>query len=166
MGGSDDVIGGWILGIQNADRREAKISALESALHDTEQALAKKDREIQQIREHEFQNGYREGEAAAKDALAEKDRVIAGLSGKVKNLTKWSDIMFGTPCEEIRHAQQMEELEEKYKKLLGQAVRFAEAYRNAHLSSWLDLVIEELAEEMATKDPVYVEAQAFLKEHS
>lgn len=66
MGGSDDVIGGWILDIQNADRREAKISALESALHDTEQALAEKERELQQIREHEFQNGYREGEAVAK----------------------------------------------------------------------------------------------------
>lgn len=36
-------------------------------LHDKvaklEQALAEKDREIQQIREHEFQRGYRDGEA-------------------------------------------------------------------------------------------------------
>lgn len=31
---------------------------------DHEQALTEKGREIQQIREHEFQNGYREGEAA------------------------------------------------------------------------------------------------------
>lgn len=29
-----------------------------------EQALAEKDREIQQIREHEFQRGYREGQAS------------------------------------------------------------------------------------------------------
>lgn len=28
-----------------------------------EQALAEKERELQQIREHEFQNGYREAEA-------------------------------------------------------------------------------------------------------
>lgn len=33
-------------------------------LEDHEQALTEKGREIQQIREHEFQNGYREGEAA------------------------------------------------------------------------------------------------------
>lgn len=33
-------------------------------LTDHEQALAEKDREIQQIREHEFQRGYREGQAS------------------------------------------------------------------------------------------------------
>lgn len=32
-----------------------------------EQALAEKDREIQQIREHEFQRGYREGESVMLD---------------------------------------------------------------------------------------------------
>lgn len=32
-------------------------------LEDHEQALAEKDREIQQIREHEYQRGYQEGEA-------------------------------------------------------------------------------------------------------
>lgn len=82
---------------------------------DYKQALAEKDREIQQIREHEFQRGYREREEA-------------------------------------------------YQQLMEKAVRFAEAYRNAHLSNWIDLVAEDMAEHMATKDPVYVEAQAFLKE--
>lgn len=87
MGGSDDVIGGWILGIQNADRREAKISALESALHDTEQALAEKDREIQQIREHEFQRGYQEAEEKYQQILeksvklAEAFEIIANDNG-------------------------------------------------------------------------------------
>lgn len=73
-----------------------------------QQALAEKDREIQQIREHEFQRGYHEREAA-------------------------------------------------YQQLMEKALRFAAAYRNAHLSNWIDL-------HMATKDPVYVEARAFLKE--
>lgn len=34
-----------------------------------------------------------------------------GLSKKVKNLTAWYDKMFGAPCEEIRHQQQVEALE-------------------------------------------------------
>ena len=34
-----------------------------SRVHELEKALAEKDREIQQIREHEFQSGYRDGEA-------------------------------------------------------------------------------------------------------
>lgn len=38
-----------------------KIEVVKCADH--EQALAEKDQEIQQIREHEFQRGYREGEA-------------------------------------------------------------------------------------------------------
>ena len=34
-----------------------------------------------------------------------------GLTKKVKNLTAWYDKMFGAPCEEIRHQQQVEALE-------------------------------------------------------
>lgn len=52
-----------------------------------------------------------------------------------------------------------------YRQLMEKAVRFAEAYHIAHLSNWIDLVDEERAEDMAKKDLVYVEAQAFLREH-
>ena len=62
------------------------------------------------------------------------------------------------------HRQALDEKDAAYQQLMEQAVRFAEAYRSAHLSNWIDLVTEDRAEEMAAKDPVYVEAQAFLKE--
>ncbi len=69
---------------------EAKENLLKEYIHLTElygeqkheirklkKELAEKEHELQHIREHEFQNGYREGEAAAKDALAEKEREVA-----------------------------------------------------------------------------------------
>lgn len=46
-------------------------------------------------------------------ALAEKDVLIAHKNEKIKKLTAWYDKMFGTPCEEIRHAQQVEDLQAK-----------------------------------------------------
>lgn len=39
------------------------------------------------------------------------------LEEKVKNLTAWYDAMFGAPCEEIRHQQQVEALEEEIVRL-------------------------------------------------
>lgn len=54
---------------------------------------------------------------------AEQRRVIEGLSAKVKNLTAWSDRMFGTPCAEIRHQQQVEMLEEKIKQQAQEIAR-------------------------------------------
>lgn len=85
-------------------------------------------------------------------AMAEKDREIARLSEKVKTLTAWYDTMFGTPCEEIRHAQQLEEQEEKYNVLLDQAIRFAQ---------WIVLV-QKPYEDAVVHDPMYTEALAFL----
>ena len=62
-------------------------------LHDKvaklEQALAEKDRGIQQIREHEFQRGYRDGEAAAKDAMDRKEQEIACLNTRVDALQRY-----------------------------------------------------------------------------
>ncbi len=60
-----------------------------------------------------------------------KDEEIAQFSKKVNTLTAWYDKMFGTPCEEIRHAQQLEEQEEKYNTLLDQTIRFAEMCRKS-----------------------------------
>lgn len=54
------------------------------------------------------------------------------------------------------------EKDHAYQQLMEKAARFAEAYRNVHLSNWIDLVGEDMADKMAKKDPVYVEAQAFL----
>ena len=62
-------------------------------------------------------------------------------------------------------AKALAEKDRAYRQLMEKAVRFAEAYHNAHLSNWIDLVSEEGAGEMAAKDPVYVEARLFLKEH-
>ena len=66
-------------------------------LHDKvaklEQALAEKDRELQQIREHEFQRGFQEGEAAAKEAMdndhdAEQREEIARLREALKSIVE------------------------------------------------------------------------------
>ena len=46
------------------------------------------------------------------------------LKAKVAKLQKWYDMMFGTPCEEIRHAQQLEALEAELKQS-KQRCRFA-----------------------------------------
>ena len=110
-------------------------------LHDKvaklEQALAEKEREIQQIREHEFQRGVQEGEAAAKDALAEKDRLhgcqIAELCERLND--DYRAVLIGH--------------EKAYKQLMAQAVRFAK--------HCIRLIPYNRAE--------YAEAIAFLKEH-
>jgi len=64
-------------------------------------------------------------------ALA-KERDV--LVEKVKNLTAWYDKMFGTPCEEIRHQQQVEALEEE---------RNALAVRREALEEALTYMMEE-----------------------
>lgn len=62
--------------------------------------------------------------------LAEKDQTIRELTKKVQQLTAWHDIMFGTPCEEIRHRQQVEQLQEDLDRVIGAAVRFAKEWQN------------------------------------
>ena len=92
-------------------------------------------------------------------AIAEKDREIEHLKEKVAHYDRWLSQGVYFTNEEFS-----ERVLKPKQQLMEQVVRFAEAYRNAHLSNWIDLVAEDRAEEMAAKDPVYVEAQAFLKE--
>ena len=93
-------------------------------------------------------------------ALVEKDREIAHLEEKVAHYDRWLSAGVYFTSEEYQ-----EQVYKPRQQLMAQAVRFAEAYCNAHLSNWLDVVIAERAEELAVEDPVYVEARAFLKEH-
>lgn len=86
------------------------IDRLIDQINDLEAALKAKDATIQELSELTDRQQQR----------------IEKLVKRVQNLQGWYDKMFGTPCEEIRHAQQLEELEEKYNTLMQQAVRFAE----------------------------------------
>lgn len=61
-------------------------------------------------------------DATQRAALAEKEDEIAELTKKVMNLTAWYDKMFGTPCEEIRHEQQLEQLQADLDRVIGEAV--------------------------------------------
>jgi len=46
-----------------------------------------------------------------------KTELIAALQKKVSGLTQLLDDQLGTPCEQIRHRQEMETLEAEYAKL-------------------------------------------------
>ncbi len=49
-----------------------------------------------------------------------RDHEIDQLKDKVRNLTRLMDEQFGTPCEQIRHQQQVEDLHE----LIGDAYQY------------------------------------------
>lgn len=92
-------------------------------------------------------------------ALAEKDKEIYLLRAAYRQEL--------SRCKDDIHKLIVQQATDSaaYQQLMEKAVRFAEAYHNAHLSNWIDLASGEGAEEMAAKDPVYAEARLFLKEH-
>lgn len=101
--------------------------------------LAEKEREIQQIREHEFQRGYHEREAAYQQLMAQRDKLAEDLA----TTKAWKD---DWKLEVIAHHKTQEE----YNTLMAQAVRFA----------------EELITIAALDGECRMEAEAFLRERA
>ncbi len=97
-----------------------------------------------------FREAYKRERDEVKKLKAENE----GLSKKVKNLTAWYDKMFGVPCEEIRHQQQVEVLEEERDKLRADCDTWAKKY--VELDQSRDILKAELAqcrEEIAIDTP-------------
>ena len=114
---------------------------------DHQQALAEKDREIQQIREHEFQRGYQEREAAYQQLMVQRDKLAEDLA----TTKAWKD---DWKLEVMAHHKTQGE----YNTLMAQTVRFARGYEECYCAEigYLNVASKDVC--------LFHEAQAFLKE--
>lgn len=71
-------------------------------------------------------------------------QMLKAKDEKLTTLQAWYDKTYGLPPEEIRHAQQLEELEEKYNTLLDQAISIAQMATSFPVKQYPVMVKEAL----------------------